>query len=577
MQENLLREDFDNIANELEILSKEQVLRIEIDSGLEGALRELQDLEAKLPKEQMQNLMTLCKNNVIDTITGQFGLASVVLSNKDGGNVHTTHNVRQGIYANEKEANRYENRGQYDPNEYHTDTAYINRNKQTKAQKEQGDAIDYMTGKKINPNDKTDLDHVVSAKSVHNDRARVLAEQDGAKLANTESNLRLTDSNLNRMKQDKSAQEFLQSRENRIKEIQNLKQKEQTKGLSQSEKDRLEKTIEKLEKQQEIDDEKFLKTYNEEQKKIDKAIDKAYYTSTKPYKEAIITSAKDGAKIAVYSAIGIVLRDFVEGMFIEIKEIFKQRDKLTLKEMFVRFKDRMKLILQNLKAKWKDIFAGSLEAGLLAFFSNIVIFVINIFATTSKRITSIIRAGFVSLYQALKVMTNPPNHISKKDIQYEALKILTAGIIGAVTMSFAESISIMLKGSPLAVLWAIHIPFTSESLGDALSITLTAIAGGILTTIAIYYMDKWRSPNKNGLQIQIMTKHGEILQYRVAQSWFMLKDGYEYLASSAVETTMILNDSKDRIKQSNERVIQSANDRENAMQKLRDFYKNKTH
>ncbi|WP_155761496.1 hypothetical protein [Helicobacter bilis] len=47
-----------------------------------------------------------------------FGLAAAVLDSKDGGNVNTTHNVRQGIYASDKERQRYEQRGDYDSKAY---------------------------------------------------------------------------------------------------------------------------------------------------------------------------------------------------------------------------------------------------------------------------------------------------------------------------------------------------------------------------------------------------------------------------------------------------------------------------
>ncbi|STQ84682.1 hypothetical protein [Helicobacter fennelliae] len=52
-QENFyLNEDFESLENELEILSKEQVLRIEINEGLEIALQDLQNLKDKIPQEQ---------------------------------------------------------------------------------------------------------------------------------------------------------------------------------------------------------------------------------------------------------------------------------------------------------------------------------------------------------------------------------------------------------------------------------------------------------------------------------------------------------------------------------------------
>lgn len=53
------RTDYENMANELadmEVLSQEQALRVQIDIELENALKELESLQAQLPKEQSQKL-----------------------------------------------------------------------------------------------------------------------------------------------------------------------------------------------------------------------------------------------------------------------------------------------------------------------------------------------------------------------------------------------------------------------------------------------------------------------------------------------------------------------------------------
>ena len=133
-----------------------------------------------------------------------------------------------------------------------------------------------MTGKEIKPNDNTDLDHIVAAKTIHDDPARVLAEVDGTELANTESNLKMTDSALNRAKQDKTAQEFLQRRDENIAKLEALEAKRG--HLTESEQNEMKK----LQKQKEIDDEKLIKEYGDSKKQIDKAVDKAYYGSAKP-------------------------------------------------------------------------------------------------------------------------------------------------------------------------------------------------------------------------------------------------------------------------------------------------------
>ncbi|MDN2820581.1 hypothetical protein PAJ55_03205 [Campylobacter jejuni] len=253
--------DYKLLEKELEELSKKDKLRLEIDQGLDEALKDLEIISAKMPQEQTQKLFDQCTNNAMDAIMGHFGFAAVILDAKDGGNVNTTHNVRKGIYASEKERQRYANRGEYDSDYYHKDSDYIKINKEQSQLKKQGKLEDYMTGKKIEANADTDLDHIVAAKTIHDDPARVLAEMDGAKLANTESNLKMTDSSLNRSKKDKSAEEFLAKRDERLKILEEQEKKGILTPSQQKEK-------EKLLKQKEIQDEKFKEQYKQNEKEI---------------------------------------------------------------------------------------------------------------------------------------------------------------------------------------------------------------------------------------------------------------------------------------------------------------------
>lgn len=542
---DFMREDYESMASELEVevqtLTKEQSLRIEIDSELENALKEMQGLQSQLPKEQMNSLFEQCQKNAIDAVVGHFGLAAVVLNSKDGGNVNTTHNVRKGIYASETEKQRYENRGEYDSGHYHTDKNYIAINKEQSELKKQGQSIDYMTGERIRLNDSTDLDHIVSAKTIHDDRARVLAEVDGADLANTRDNLTLTDSTLNRSKKEKTAEQFLARRDERIAE---LKRVEQKRGyLTQSELDEQRK----LKKQKEINDEEFKKAYNESKENIDKKVDRAYYTSAKPYKEALMTGAQDAGKMAIHFAIGEILKEFIIGMSDELKTLFKEFGNESLGDIFKRFAKRLEQIWDNLKARWKDIIAGSFEAGIVAFFGNLVVFVINIVFTTMKRIVRIIRAGFTSLYQAVKKLFD--KNTPENERLFEASKIFVAGLISAVTMLSGEYITKWLYAIPgLNVILGIPLPFLDETIGDALGLCISAALGAVLSTIAIYYMDKWANDKKiAGLQIQMMTKSGEIVQYKLMQTWFVLQDGYDAVLAGAERTMGSINQLRNTI------------------------------
>ncbi|EPD5780663.1 hypothetical protein ACVDAI_000572 [Campylobacter jejuni] len=100
--------------------------------------------------------------------------------------------------------------------------------------------------------------------------------------------------------------------------------------------------------------------------------------------EVLSIGAKDSMKIFVYSAFGDVLKDFIEAVVIELKTIFRELGKENIKEIFKRFARRMEKVWEKIKAKWKDIFKGSLEAGIQAFFSNLLVFIINTVFTILK-------------------------------------------------------------------------------------------------------------------------------------------------------------------------------------------------
>ncbi|MEE6620065.1 hypothetical protein VWN47_08455, partial [Campylobacter jejuni] len=86
---------------------------------------------------------------------------------------------------------------------------------------------------------------------------------------------------------------------------------------------------------------------------------------------------------------------------------------------------------------------------------------------------------------------------------------------------------------------------------------ITSACGAILSTIAIFYMDKWRNDSKIGrLQIQLVAQNGVIMHYKIAQTWFVLGDAYN-LFEQVVERgnknlTMLknnINQAKNTLKQ----------------------------
>lgn len=133
-------------------------------------------------------------------------------------------------------------------------------------------------------------------------------------------------------------------------------------------------------------------------------------------------------------------RRLIKELFAEIRHIFKEFGNESFKEIFHRLKERLGKLIETIKKDFKGIFEGSIEQSIGAFLSNIVLFIINIFVSTAKRITQIIRAGFGSLVRAIKILANPPANMPKDEVAFEALKVFTAGIITAGSLFLEEAL-----------------------------------------------------------------------------------------------------------------------------------------
>lgn len=105
--EGMLSTDYDQMEKELNALSQEELKKIKINKDLEEAVAELNDLKNQYTQKDSAILLELCKSNIIDTITSQFGLASLFINSQDGGNVTTAHNFEQGVTATVADEQKY--------------------------------------------------------------------------------------------------------------------------------------------------------------------------------------------------------------------------------------------------------------------------------------------------------------------------------------------------------------------------------------------------------------------------------------------------------------------------------------
>lgn len=241
----------------------------------------------------------------------------------------------------------------------------------------------------------------------------------------------------------------------------------------------------------------------------------------------IVTPPLPNKKTDLKSAIKIVMEILVKKLFAEIRHIFKHFGDESFSEIFARLKERLSKVISEIKQDFKGIFEGSIEQIIGAVLSNIVLFVVNIVKSTFTNLTRIIRAGFGSLVKAIKILANPPANMPKDEVAFEALKVFTAGIITAGSLFLEKGIKDFIVLCPF-------LAAAPAVVTDFIATTLSALIGGVLSTIVLYYMDKaFNGAKKSKLQLQIMTKSGEVVSYKIAQSYFVLKDSYEYLADTA--------------------------------------------
>lgn len=553
---DLLDADFLHYDSAFDEIDKIQELRIELSEGLEESLNEMETIKKQLSNNESQALLDLCRANIFDTVTSQFGLASLIIDSKNGGSVTTTHNFEQGITSTANDSKKYKNfidnnNGTNKWQDVRKETGYDNPlpGLRKKAFQENVQVIDAYTGRPLPKDGRAHLDHIVSAKEIESRAAANLhlSPEARAKLATQDSNLAFTDSKANQSKGDKPMKEWLDG-------------KHKASGNSNAE-------------HFDINTEKALKIDKEARTAIKNEIDKEAFK--KYSSELLSTGAKDAAKMAAYSALGVIIRECIKAIFDEIKATFSNFGEESFKEIFRRFKIRITETIKSIKDNWKYTFSGSIEAGITAFLSNIVVFAINLFATTLKRFVSMIRAGFVSLVQAMKMLISPPNNMSKEEARYQALKILTAGLIGAASLSLTDVIEKFLLSIPgLQPIMLFPLPsFTegeSRTVSDAIAVTLSSLAGGLLTTLVLYMMDSFRnSSKKTKLQIQLVYQSGVVVEYKLAQTWFVLSDAYEYLEKKTKETAASFEHTQTVILSSQHDINRSKDKKKNAMAALR--------
>ncbi len=421
-----------------------------------------------------ENIFDQYERVVVQALATSFGLDFLV-RDQYGGDVDTIHNVREigkdpnMTYKSQKNANNYNNRGGYNAKEYHAGGNYQDiKHDAREAQKNNGfqPIHDQYSGKnnlgfygRSGPSDiNAELDHVVEAKAIHDDSGRVLAELNGAKLADAEENFAWTNKKLNTSMGSWARHRNEQWRKEHgtdapLSEV-------DMKAYIKAHPDLDEKTKSNM-----------LNQYKKSRKAYDAKINRAYYTSKKFWKDSGTAALKLGLKMGLRQALGLVFTEIWFTVKDAIIECRKNGENL-----FKNIAKAVKKGLKNAKKKFRDIWNKFIEGTIAGVLSSIVTTLANIFFTTAKNIIKIIRETWASFTQACNIIFINPDSYPLGERFVAASKILATG----ASVVAGSMVSQLLTDCPVG-----EIPVVGEILPTFCSVLVT----GIMSCSFLYLLD----------------------------------------------------------------------------------------
>ena len=471
----------------------------------------------KLKEQRLQELLSECQNQALQQIIGPFGLSPEMFKDKDGGNVTTTKNFEQGITANEQDQKRYENWSKSKSEGGYNRTAFDAELPRKRKEMFKTDEPIYSkyTGKELTKDGRTHLDHVVAAKTIEtNSKSHLyMTDEQRVSMANQNANLVAAEGSINQSMQDKDKLEWAAAERKADKGKTNA----QSFGV----------------------DEDLLKNTDRIAKEAISA-DLLKAQITKQGQELLQTGAKEAGKVALRQAFGVLLYEFVNGTFIEIKYLFNNAKKANIiDELFAALKRVSTRVISKLKDAGNSAVSGSIQG----FISNLLTFLINNLIKTSAKVVSIIRESIKSVWQAIKLLLSPPKDLNSMEITKAVIKILTITVATSLGMFFEESIQAFLMSIPLLM-----------PLAGLIAPAITGVLTGICTAILVYGIDRifdWLSEKGTELVISLEDSLDSLkyniekmaswieIQYNQSQKYTEIAEGYTQIQSSLAFSTNI--------------------------------------
>lgn len=430
------------------------------------AVKAVQGYDPQPEEPIFESIMRQYGAVVAQSLVQSFGLDGLLVHDRYGGDVDTVHNVRnigmdpQMQYKNAANEAAYAAHGKYDNKAYHHDKVFdqIKRDAR-KTFNETGKLEDvytggnlYVTKSKSIPDAKmANLDHIISANHIHDDRGRVLAGVDGKRLANSEINLKFTNEKLNKSKQETEIPDFIAAHPE----------------LPEDQKQRM------------------MDAYNTAKADMDAQINRAYYTSPRFAQDLGAAAAIVGVGMGVRQVLGFV---FAEMWFAVQDELTawkekNQADDTDFAELFRHIGQGIQQGYQCAKEKYADLFQHFLKGTVAGALASLTTTLCNIFLTTASNTVKIIRESWASLVEAGETLFINPKNYDFGDRIRAAAKILAVGASVVMGTVVREAVA--------------KTPFGQlAEVGPVVQTFCASMVSGIMSCTLLLYLDRSKVINK---------------------------------------------------------------------------------
>ncbi len=467
------------------------------------------------------------EKTVVKSLTTTFGLDFLLFKDKMGGNVDTVHKVREWQYElqtqgksdinvsdemrrqitndgkntesykkislNEDGSIKYKPNGKISKHDdYHSkDKSYRDRKSKERNLFESGKLTDGYTGEKLDEHSLTkdgnktpyELDHVIAASYIHHDAGRILSEEYGVALANSESNLVTTHWYINNIKNDHDIntycdiiipQQILRNNDDILKLTQDLNNK----NISNEERKKIQDNINIIKEKNTllatVDKNKLLAVKEKADKVYNSKINWSYYSSSKFLKNTATEAGKAGLSMGFRQALGLVLAE----LWFELKETIPRiyqnvKTNFTLENFVAHIKTTLKNIWGRIQLRFKDLLMSFKDGVLSGILGSLTSTLWNAFQTIGGNVIKLIRETWSSLVQAAKLIFFNPDKLALGDLMKELSKIIGLAVATSLGTILNQYLSTLLT-----------FPF-----GDSLAAFLSALVVGLMTLGMSYFLD----------------------------------------------------------------------------------------